>query len=102
MDDLTFEQFRADPPRCLTISRDGVAIEMHHVSRNPEKVIPLCTKCHRGVELGSLRPDLKPEMSRGAFVKLKRQQNQKKRKEKEERNRKVRNRIWYNRLYRGF
>ena len=98
---VSFERFRIRPVRNIGVYKEE-GIEMHHVSRIPEKVIPLCIKCHRGVELGHLRPDLKPEMSGRAFNAFIRRQKQKKREEKAEVERTIRNNMWKNRMYGRF
>ncbi len=97
---ISFNQFSKSPVTEVNVHKEG--LEMHHVSRIPEKVIPVCVKCHRGIELGHLRPDLKPERSRRDFIGIKRMQNRQKREDEIARKREIQNRIWRNRLYRRF
>ena len=98
IDHFSFLDFKNKPVRGVVIFKETL-LEMHHVSRIPEKVIPLCIKCHRGVELGHLRPDLKPEMSRKAFNRLKPILTLQKRDQKSRLKKEMRDRIWRNRLY---
>ena len=81
LDNLTFEEFEKRPSKSIVLFFES-RFENHHTSRIPEKTIKLCVKCHRGVELGTLRPDLKPEISRKEYVKIVRTENLKKEKKR--------------------
>ena len=98
LDEVSFPDYKAHPVKHLYAYFER-RNELHHTSRMPEKTIPLCVKCHRGVELGSLRPDLKPEMSRIKYTDIMREKAQQKRETKAKLKKEINDRMWKNRMY---
>ena len=48
--------------------REGVRLELHHVSYVPEVVIPVCKVCHTAIHSTDRYPHLKPEMTREQWI----------------------------------
>ena len=90
---LSFQEFEREPVESLAIFTSG-DIEMHHISRIPDRVIPLCSECHHKVHTELLRPDLKPEMTRREFFRARKKMSAARKREK-------RDRQWRNYMYGG-